>query len=382
MKLKDKYTIFIKNQKPISLLMTSCLIIATIWALVLVNMYVVNIKKTDYTYTPVMENASYRATFVGDVMLGRSVQEVGKKYGYNSLFKNVSYLWQNSNTVMCNMESVIVDNVKDYTLIDKTSNIHTNSSCVDSLKEAGFNLISLANNHITNYGEDGLKNTLNVLKQKGLEYIGAGENLEEASKYSIKEVNGLKVATISISDKIYDDETAANEKGGALTTVYSEYPLLINKAKTEANIVIVYIHWGESYTHIVTSEQEELAKNLINSGADIVIGAHQHTLQSVEKYNNGIILHGIGNLVFDQGWDFTKESVVANLSINANGDYAFELIPIYIEGATPEVTTDFYHVNRIFNTLTKKLNSTDYKIEDNKLIIEGNIQINQNNEGV
>ena len=375
MKIKDKCTIFIKNQKPISLVKTLCLIIITIIALFSFKFYNDNIKKIDYTYTPTMENAKFRATFVGDIMMGRSIEQIGKYYGYNSLFKNVSYVWQGSDTVLCNLESTIIDDVKEYTNKKKTSNIYASSNSLTALKETGFNLISLANNHTTNYGNKGLKNTLNELKENNLEYIGAGENLEDASKYNLKEVNGIKVAIIAISDKILENSTAKEQTAGVFTTNYSEYPLVVGKAKTEADIVIAYTHWGESYTHNVTNSQKELAHNLINSGADIVIGTHQHTLQTVEKYNNGIILYGIGNFVFDEGWNFTKESTLVNFLVNENGNFALELVPIYIEGATPEVTTNFYHVNKIFNTLTKKLNNTDYKIENNKLILEGNFQM-------
>lgn len=382
MNFKDKYTIFIKNQKPISLLKTSCIIIVTIAVLLLADFYIKNLRKNDYKYTPVMENASYKATFVGDVMLGRSIKQVGENFGYNSLFKNVSNIWNNSNTVLCNFESTIIDNVKDYTTKGKNSGIYSASYAVKSLKEIGFNLISLANNHVSDYGNKGVKNTLKVLRENSIDYIGAGENIEEATKYKIEEVNGIRVAIISISDKIPYNSTATAKSCGTLTTNYSEYPILINKAKSESNVVIVYTHWGESYTHNITNEQEELAHNLINSGADIIIGTHQHTLQTIEKYNNGIILYGIGNFVYDQGWDFTKESALVNFYANDNGSFALELIPIFIEGAIPEVTTDFHHVNRIINTLTKRLNNTDYRVENNKLIIDGNFSINTSTEEV
>ena len=366
MKLKDKCTIYIKNQKPLSLLQMLNIIIATILVLAVIYGYTQKLKKADYTYNPVMKEASYRATFVGDVTFGRSIKEIGKRYGYNSLFKNV--------------ENAIIDDVKSYSVKNKTDSLYASSDSVNGLKESGFNLISLANNQVASYGSKGVKNTVNVLKEKGIEYIGAGENFEEASKYSVKEVNGLKIAVISISDKIHNNSTATTEEAGIFTTGYYEYPLIISKAKTEADIVIVYTHWGETNTQIITESQEELARNFINSGADIVIGGHQHTVQPVEKYNNGIILHGIGNFVFDQGWDFSKESALVNISVNQDGHYAIEMLPIYLEGATPEVATDFYHKNRIFTVLTKKLNKEDYKIEENKVILEGNFQIKNKSE--
>lgn len=375
MKLKDKCTIYIKNQKPLSLLQILNITIAIILVLMVMYCFTQKMKKAYYEYTPVMKDASYRATFVGDITFGRSITEIGKRNGYNSLFKNVSNIWQNSNTVVCNFENAIIDDVKNYSVKDKTNSLYASYNSVNSLKGSGFNLISLANNQVSNYGSKGVKNTINVLKENGLEYIGAGENIEEASKYSIKEVNGLKIAIISISDKIQNNATATTDNAGIFTTSYFEYPLIISKAKTEADIVIVYTHWGETNTQIITESQEELARNFINSGADLVIGGHQHTVQPVEKYNNGIILHGIGNFVFDQGWDFAKESVLVNFSVNQNGNYAIEILPIYLEGATPEVATDFYHKNRIFTILTKRLNKEDYTIEENKLILEGKFEI-------
>lgn len=370
MKLKNKIKIYIKKQKEPKPVYIVTIIIIILIAVILSNILRKNEKKEQKQFVSICDNAVLRATFVGDVMMGRSVEQIGKREGYESLFENVSYLWKDSDYVSCNLESAVLDTPYNYNESDKEIHLYAKENSVNALKKVGFNIASVANNHIGDYGRKGILNTISVLEKENLDYVGVGENLEEAKKYNIKEINGVKVATIAISDIIPKNFTATDEKAGMLTTDYSEYILIVIDAKENADLVIVNMHWGEEFGKTVSDEQEEIAKNLINAGADIIIGHHQHTVQSIQKYNGGIIFYGLGNFVFDQGWTLTRESMLVNFSLDNEGNEIFEIVPIVINSTKPSVTTSRYHTKRIFRTLTKKLNKSEYTIEDNKLIIK------------
>ena len=176
MKLKDKYTFYIKNQKPISLRAISIVILVTIIAIAILSIFDNN-KRNNYTYSPVMENASFKATFVGDVMMGRYVEEKCKKYGYESVFEKTSYLWDKSDYVLCNLENAIIDDVKQYKENKSQRIVYSaKSDAVKALKNAGFNMVSMATNHSMDKWETGALHAIEFWKNQ--------ENVLTAGMYS------------------------------------------------------------------------------------------------------------------------------------------------------------------------------------------------------
>ena len=153
------------------------------------------------------------------------------------------------------------------------------------------------------------------------------------------------------------------------------YYQAVRDAKANADIVIVNIHWGVEYALNQTEQQQQLARNLINFGADIVIGSHPHVLQPVEKYKDGIIFYSMGNFVFDQGWSRTKDSMVLNYFVDKDGNLSFEMIPVRIKDGYPTVTNNKFFVNRTFNTLTKGLKDSDYEVKSDTLLLKNAIKV-------
>lgn len=371
MKLKDRIQIYMKNNKEISLKKT--VIITLTLFIVLVGMdYIRNNKSHDTSYALNKKDSVFKATFVGDIMTSRSIQHVGERKGFDYFFKNVSHLWKNSDYVLGNLENAVLSNDEsNYTKADKEIHLATTPDAIDAIKDSGFTILSLANNHIADFGRKGVLSTLDVLQERNLKYVGAGENINEASKYDITEVNGIKIATVAISDVVPRDSSATDEKPGILSTYYDCYYDMISQASKEADITIVVSHWGEEYTLESSSDrQSELAKNFINAGADIVVGGHPHVVQPIELYKDGIIFYSLGNFVFDQGLSRTKDSMVVNYTIDSNGDSNFEITPVRINEGQPSVTDNKFYTQRLFKQLTKLLDKSKYSIENNKLIIK------------
>lgn len=323
-----------------------------------------------------------KGTVVGDMMLGRSITNKGSKNNYKNMFSGVSDLWKDSDYVAGNLECVLLDNASDYEKNDKEIHINAETKTANVLKENGFTLVSLANNHLADFKAKGVVNTLDTLDKVGLKHVGAGRNLTEAAEYDIQEINGVKIATIAVSDIIPKDFAARDSKAGILTTKTLKYYQAVKDASEKADLVIANIHWGVEYGMTETEAQQQLARNLINWGVDVVIGSHPHVLQPVEKYGDGIIFYSMGNFVFDQGWSRTKDSMVLNYYVDEDGNCSFEITPIRIKDGYPEMTNNAFFKKRTYRTLTKNLKDSDYEVKSNTLLMKNAIKIdlNKNNQ--
>ncbi|WP_270771748.1 CapA family protein [Intestinibacter bartlettii] len=381
--LQEKVQAFIKRQ-PRTSGKTVSIIIAVLAVIVFGAGIVGNALNKNATSSVSEYNGGklVKGTVVGDMMLGRSITNKGSKNNYKNMFSGVSDLWKDSDYVAGNLECVLLDNASDYEKNDKEIHINAETKTANVLKENGFTLVSLANNHLADFKAKGVVNTLDTLDKVGLKHVGAGRNLTEAAEYDIQEINGVKIATIAVSDIIPKDFAARDSKAGILTTKTLKYYQAVKDASEKADLVIVNIHWGVEYGMTETEAQQQLARNLINWGVDVVIGSHPHVLQPVEKYGDGIIFYSMGNFVFDQGWSRTKDSMVLNYYVDEDGNCSFEITPIRIKDGYPEVTNNAFFKKRTYRTLTKNLKDSDYEVKSNTLLMKNAIKIdlNKNNQ--
>lgn len=377
--LKEKVQAFIKRQ-PRTSGKTISIIIAVLAVIVFGAGMVGNALNKNAT-SSVSEYDGGRlvkGTVVGDMMLGRSITNKGSKNNYKNMFSGVSDLWKDSDYVAGNLECVLLDNPSDYEKNDKEIHINAETKTANVLKENGFTLINLANNHLADFKAKGVVNTIDTLDKVGLKHVGAGKNITEAAEYDIQEINGVKIATIGVSDIIPKDFAARDSKAGILTTKTLKYYQAVKDASEKADLVIANIHWGVEYGITETETQQQLAKNLINWGVDVVIGSHPHVLQPIEKYGDGIIFYSMGNFVFDQGWSRTKDSMVLNYYVDKDGNCSFEVVPVRIKDGYPEVTNNAFFKKRTYRTLTKNLKDSDYEVKSNTLLMKNAIKIDLN----
>ena len=381
--LQEKVQAFIKRQ-PRTSGKTVSIIIAVLAVIVFGAGIVGNALNKNATSSVSEYNGGklVKGTVVGDMMLGRSITNKGSKNNYKNMFSGVSDLWKDSDYVAGNLECVLLDNASDYEKNDKEIHINAETKTANVLKENGFTLVSLANNHLADFKAKGVVNTLDTLDKVGLKHVGAGRNLTDAAEYDMQEINGVKIATIAVSDIIPKDFAARDSKAGILTTKTLKYYQAVKDASEKADLVIANIHWGVEYGMTETEAQQQLARNLINWGVDVVIGSHPHVLQPVEKYGDGIIFYSMGNFVFDQGWSRTKDSMVLNYYVDEDGNCSFEITPIRIKDGYPEVTNNAFFKKRTYRTLTKNLKDSDYEVKSNTLLMKNAIKIdlNKNNQ--
>lgn len=366
---KERLQVKIKNQPKITNKQT-LIVIFLLASIVFGSSFVYansNNKKVNLSYS---DNKAAQFTFVGDMMLGRAVKTKSELNNYEGIFKDVSYLWKDSQYVSGNVESALLDNPNDFVKSDKEIHLYAETKVAKLLKDNGFTMANLSNNHLGDFGRDGVISTINAVKTAGLNYVGAGKNIEDAASYDIQEVNGIKVATLSISDIVPKDFSANRTEPGILSTKYPGYNRLVYEASQEADLVVVNLHWGVEYGVDVSEQQEKIGQALIDAGADVIIGSHPHVLQPVQTYKDGVIFYSMGNFVFDQGWSRTKDSLVLNYYINENGEGTFEVVPVRIVNGYPVATTNKFYQKRIFATLTKGLDKSKFEVTGDTLTLK------------
>lgn len=169
------------------------------------------------------------------------------------------------------------------------------------VKEMGFDVVSLANNHVLDLGEDGLRNTLDIISKTDVKYVGAGMDGEVAAKPVVLNKEGVRVAIIAycLGPKYLGYvEFAGKDKAGTNPFEIEKVKEEIRNAKKEYDYVIVMPHWGLEYHMEPLPECIAFAQQMISAGADAVLGSHPHVIQPCIKYKHGYICFSMGNFLF------------------------------------------------------------------------------------
>ena len=308
--------------------------------------------------------------FVGDVMLDRGVKKLGKVSGREKVFSNMTDWWGHADLVFANLESAVLkSDASDYEETQKAIHLWTDYAGLESARRAGVNVFSCANNHMFDYGEKAVLELLDYFRKEEITYSGIGESLEDASVYRMIECNGVKIAFLAITDVFLGDFAATESNGGVLTTAYTDYNMKVYQAAQEADLTIVYFHWGKENGTSVSDEQISRGHQLIDAGADIVIGSHPHVVQEVELYEDGIIFYSLGNFIFDQGNTYARDSVMVEYTAYDGGIGEFRLYPVRINDAIPSVTTNWFYKARINRELSQGLAKDSYYLDENGFIV-------------
>ena len=194
-------------------------------------------------------------------------------YGY--YFKKVKYLFESDDLSIVNLEGQLTSSNDR---VEKKFNFKAPTSYVNVLKKGNIDVVSFANNHAYDFGEKGYEETVKTLNEANVDYYGG-------SKYLIKEVNGIKIGFFALLD-IYGRK-------------YNECLKAINYLKEQnCDLIIASMHWGIEGDYVQATFQEKLGHYLIDNGVDLVLGAHPHLIQGIEKYNDKYILYSMGNFSF------------------------------------------------------------------------------------
>lgn len=270
-----------------------------------------NIQTNNPLPTPVIEpaSASWTMTAVGDIMLDRHVRDTLKQKGQLFPFALIKDQFINKDLVLANLEGPFTN----------SGSVATNEKLIFTfdpamapiLRQVGFTTFSLANNHTFNFGQAGVANTRQVLQQAGLEAFGDPKNTAGFSL--IKEIHDQKIGLIGYHGLV-----------PGLASILQE----IRDLKPRVDTLIVMPHWGVEYSLAATTRQRSEAHQLIEAGADIIIGAHPHVVEPVEIYQGKFIAYSLGNFLFDQYFSQdTLEGLLLHITV-ADHAPTIQFVPV------------------------------------------------------
>jgi poly-gamma-glutamate synthesis protein (capsule biosynthesis protein) len=279
-------------------------------------------------YDPQVELAA-----VGDLMLARAIGQVLEGGDLAHPFEYVLHQLQDADMTVGNLESALGEGGIPE---DKGYTFRAPPQAAQSLALAGFDLLSLANNHAMDYGPMLLLDAILALEKEGVAAVGAGRNDTAANQpYSIT-INGLEFAFLSFVDvpqefRGFDTRSwqAQHSRPGLAWADAGQMQTQIGQAKGDADIVIVLLHSGYEYVPQPSPPQITAARTAVEAGADLVIGHHAHLLQPVEFNPDGLIVYGLGNFVFEDAGP--PESAMLRVWFDADGVRELQFVPVRLD---------------------------------------------------
>ena len=176
-------------------------------------------------------------------------------------------------------------------------NLKSTERGIEAVKWAGFNCVTLANNHFLDYGEEGVRKTIETLTKYGIDYVGGGMNLHEASQILYKDIAGSRLAIVNCCEHEFSIATASTAGCNPLNVVQQCYA--IKEARANADYVLIIVHGGHEHFRLPSPRMVETYRFFVDAGADAVVNHHQHCYSGYELYNGKPIFYGIGNFCFD-----------------------------------------------------------------------------------
>jgi poly-gamma-glutamate synthesis protein (capsule biosynthesis protein) len=238
-----------------------------------------------------------RVLFVGDIMLGRGVESLMEEYGMEYPFQNVRKRITEASLSVGNLEGIVSE--KHIHTPSMTFQFSIRSEYLSYVHAVGIDVLSLANNHSNDYGDGALAYTRALCIQSNL-LCGGGPTMTPEYSTVVTEVHGKKIGLFFL-------QTVTQ------TPAFDDIMKQIMSLRTESDIQIAYVHWGDEYALTHNVAQELLAKKLIDSGIDAVIGLHPHVVQDIGMYKGKPIFYSLGNFIFDQYFSTDVQEGIAVL---------------------------------------------------------------------
>ena len=276
---------------------------------------------------------------VGDVMLGRRVGDAINREGggdYRYPFRHVRSYLREADIAVANLESPVSDRGEP---IAKRIVFRVPSRAIPALVDAGFDVASVANNHVLDYGPAAAEDTGRLLSDAGIRW-GALVPAEAKQEPVMLTVRGIRVGFLFYCDPSYIYSCAPEYRQFAVRPPFATEETLvrdIRELKTKADILVVSIHWGTEYQHVRPESQTiSRARWIIDQGADILIGHHPHVQHGVEIYKRGVIFYSLGNFVFDQSVPVRRVSRLYRVTAGTDGVRNVAVLPLEIRFDTWE----------------------------------------------
>lgn len=301
------------------------------------------------------ENRIYtKETISGDEIVLAFAGDISFAEGYT----NMSMLEQRENDILTCFDEFVIQEMQEadifmlnneFTYTDrgaptegKQYTFRAKPENVKCLYDMGVDIVSVANNHVYDYGEISLLDTLTTLEEAAMPYVGAGRNIEEAVKPVYFVANDMKIAYISatqIEQGDYPDTVGAGEESAGVFRCWEDDRIcdVIKEAKEQSDFVVVYVHWGVELQENLHWAQTDLAPKMVEAGADLIVGDHPHCLQEITYIEDTPVIYSMGNFWFNSR---TQDTGILKVTLNQEGLKTVQFVPAIQSNCRTRIASD------------------------------------------
>jgi poly-gamma-glutamate synthesis protein (capsule biosynthesis protein) len=253
---------------------------------------------------------------VGDIRLDGPVGEIIKRHGPEAPTSAVRELLQ-GDIVTGNLECPATS--RGTKTVGKKWTFRAPPKNLAALKAGGFNLLSIANNHVMDYGPEGFFDTLAALDRFGLPYVGGGKDRADAMRLKVVAVRGLRVGVLAFTSTFPESAWAGPHRPGVAYSDYAGAGEVIRQARERCDVLVVLFHGGTELAEEPNEVQQAFGRLAVESGADVFIGHHPHVIQPLEVHQGKPIIYSLGNFLFVSPTPTTRLTAAARLTLSARG---------------------------------------------------------------
>lgn len=296
----------------------------------------------------VSNDAEIVIAIVGDVLLDRGVKAALERRTLDELLSDVAPVLRDADLAVGNLECALS---KRGLRSAKPFSFRGDPAHAAALARAGFDAMSLANNHSLDYGRVALSDTIAALEEAGIAAVGAGPSRAAAMRARVIERKGVRIALLGYCAMYVE---ATTPRADAVTISESDLEVFVQEiraAKSVSDVVIVLPHWGREWSPLPNETQTRPAAAFIEAGATIVAGAHPHVLQPIERRGKGLIAWSLGNFVFDQRGD-GADSCVLRVTVGRKGVRGYDVVTVVIREGAP-MRVDGVEAERVMARLNR-----------------------------
>ncbi|MFP4266656.1 MAG: CapA family protein [Spirochaetaceae bacterium] len=298
---------------------------------------------------------------VGDLMVGRGIEDIlisrGNEAGLSYIFGDTLPILREQDILVGNLEGAVT---RSNTAVPKSYNFKFRPEVLPFLKDAGFDYLSLTNNHCYDYGERGFLDTLDYLEEYGLSTSGAGRSVEEAHQpaFLAPNLRILSVGDYPKENNGFDGRAEAQVSDTRAGILFSGPEVLktIEEFSSPDTIDVVAVHGGVEWRSKPTEAQREFYRSCVDAGADLVLGSHPHVLQGIEGYRGGIIAYSLGNFLFPGMYvmENAEDSLILSVGFVEGRPLYIEPYPVKINNRHIELDKGGAILHRL-SSLTEEL---------------------------
>lgn len=293
-------------------------------------------------------NGRIRIAAVGDIALNGAYTQLARRPEMPGVLDGVASLLRNADLAIGNLEGALTE--RPSTGRSSRFCLRGHPRYASVLRAAGFHVLSLANNHILDFGWEATEETLNCLEAAGIHTVGVGRNLDAARKPIQLSVNGITISILAYCGVPTGLPIFATDQRPGVAPARAAFMIEdIAKARKNCDFLVVCLHWGQEYVGYPTPSQRRSARRLVSAGANLILGHHPHVLQGWENLSGGLVTYSLGNFAFaEEEWtctdrddndfrvtyklnDNSRRSAVLNVDITKGGNIVGqEVVPVYL----------------------------------------------------